>query len=267
MSETGPLTPIPWETRNLGVPSFTLSEPFFGSFDEKALSLEIENQARRQGRLFVQARLNKDRIQHAAALQRAGFFYAEANLSPFADLAKNRSLREFEKDPAAFIPGMYVAGEVRVARVEKADQGPLAGIRSIARESFLDDRFHLDPNCPRSLADERFVHWVNDLAADDSSVFYVLSYQGDPMGFMVRKGEEMILTGFGKEYRSSGLGDFLWLSTMSDMSRNGLTKAHTLISTNNMAVLNLYSRLGFSFKDASVTFHCWKGPADGAVKP
>ncbi len=258
MSEQNCLEPVPYETRNLGVPSFALTDDCLKSFDEKILAGEIEKLTRLNGRLFIQTRLNKGQLTFTGALQRMGFFFAEATLVPFTHFQKNKVLQEFKKNPALFLPSLYAFDRLKLNRVDRSDEISMKIIRSIARESFTDDRFHLDPNCPKETADERFVYWINDLAGDPLAVFYILFYEGNPLGFMARKMENMILTGFSKEHQTAGLGDFLWLSTLLDMMGEGLLKAHTLISVNNARVLNLYVRLGFTFNDPGVTLHYWK---------
>lgn len=258
MFEPSCLTPLPWETRNLGMPSYAISDSFFESFDEIMLADEIERLFHQNGPIFIQARLHKAQLPFAISLQRVGFIYAESTLVPTTILKKNRSLEKFKENPSAFIPGLYDEQQIGFNKVERSDETALQSIRSIAREAFVDDRFHLDPKCPPQMADERFVHWVNDLAADESVIFYILSLKNVPLAFMTRKKENLILAGFGKEYRLSGLGDYLWLSVLLDMLKEDLYKVHTLFSVYNTGVMNLYTRLGFNFTDPCVTFHLWK---------
>jgi hypothetical protein len=44
---------------------------------------------------------------------------------------------------------------------------------------------------------------------------------------------------------------------MKDMLEQNKKVAATLISANNVSVLNLYARLGFRFKNPEATFHYW----------
>jgi ribosomal protein S18 acetylase RimI-like enzyme len=260
MLESVCFTSIPWETRNLGVQSFTLSESFLNSFDKKKFDVEIENLIKHHKNLFVQIRLSKDQLKHVISFQKIGFYYVETTLVPFTQFSRNRILQEFSKNPVPFLPSRYDFNDVKVVAIKKLEKSSVESIKSIAKESFTDDRFHLDPNCPQSVADERFAFWVDDLASDDLITFYTIYYKNISIGFMIRKGESLILAGFSKEYISVGLGDFLWLSTLLDMQQNGFVKTNTLISANNTAVLNLYTRLGFKFKDPCVTLHYWHGP-------
>jgi hypothetical protein len=54
-----------------------------------------------------------------------------------------------------------------------------------------------------------------------------------------------------------GLGKFLWLESLSNMMTHGLEHATTRISANNVAALNLHTRLGFKFKNPASMFHYW----------
>ena len=193
-------------------------------------------------------------------MQRCGFYFVESTLTPHVRLADNIILQTFIQNRINFVPNRYDSEKLIVRSIDKQDLDIRKNIEEISKHSFVDDRFHLDPNCPNSIADLRFYYWIQDLYSDPEAIFYCLEFDGEITGFMCRKNSNLILAGFEKKYRNSGLGDFLWLSVMEEMLKSGLSHAHTLISANNVAVLNLYARIGFKFRQSAITFHYWSHP-------
>jgi ribosomal protein S18 acetylase RimI-like enzyme len=255
--ENGWLTEVPWETRNLGVPSFTLSERFIAEPEVGVLRDALAQKTARHGRIFVQARLAKPQLPLARHLEAAGFYYVESTLVPHSVLKKNLPLAEFVRDPGQVLPRRYRPEDFKVLTMDKNNGGHCQRVREIAGESFSDDRFHLDVNCSKEIADRRYVYWSEDLLKDDNAVFYVLCLRGEVIGFMIRKGDNLLLAGVAAAYVKSGLGEYLWLSVLDDMLRTGLMEVRSLISSNNTAVLNLYARIGFRFREPAATFHYW----------
>ena len=251
------LQPISYETRNLGTTAFALSNSFIESPDPEALATAIATEELSHDRIFVQARIPKAANRTVFLIQPLGFYFVEATVSPQTRLFKNKTLEQFLSDPSTFIPAKYPPESIAVEMMEEVDFETAEIIRAIARSSFIDDRFHIDAKCSNSIADTRFVYWIEDLLTSEETVFYVLNYKDETAGFMARKAENLILAGFSEKYRNSGFGDFLWLSVLAHMRTLAFKKAHTLISTNNVSVLNLYARLGFQFKNPEATLHYW----------
>ncbi|WP_428123965.1 hypothetical protein [Dissulfurimicrobium sp.] len=191
------------------------------------------------------------------AIQREGFYFVEQTLDPYLALQKSDVLKRFNADPMSFIPSRHRDKNLRVIAMDKNDAVLQSQVMECARGSFSDDRFHMDPNCPRELADLRFFNWARDLISDPGVMIYIAMIGEDVVGFLAQKQDQLILAGFKQQFARSGLGDFLWLSTLSNMMAHGFDCVNTRISTNNTAVLNLYARLGFKFKNPASMFHYW----------
>jgi ribosomal protein S18 acetylase RimI-like enzyme len=257
MSENYPLVAVPWETRNLGTQSFALTEPFLDDPNKKILREALQEKIEEYGRIFVQARLGKQHLSVAPIIERSGFYFVESTLVPYSHLKKNQRLADFVNDRRAFVPQRFAPDKLDFSLLDKGNQEYQQRVRDIAAESFTDDRFHIDLNCRNELADRRYVFWVDDLFADDSTLFYTLDYGSETIGFMICRGENLLLAGFARSYVNSGLGEYLWLAVLQDMQERGIVQVRTLISSNNTPVLNLYVRMGFKFKDPAATFHYW----------
>lgn len=261
MLNTTCLQEIPWETRNLGMRSFAVAKNFSQYQDRAFLQEEINRKIEEFGPIFIQARISKTDMRVAILLESLGFYFVETALVPYSVMKKNDALNEFLTDKRKFVPSRYELENLKLCEVDKNDNAVCGVVKGIAEESFSDDRFHLDPNCEEEIADRRYSYWVEDMLNDDSTAISVLQLSGKIIAFMARKECSLLLAGFSQQYLKSGLGDFLWLSVLEQMLSQGLTQTDTMISANNTAVLNLYARIGFKFKDPTATFHYWSNPS------
>jgi len=255
------LREILWETRNLGIKSFAIDDDFIHSPDISALQNEIRRNVHMFDSIFIQARINKADMSVAILLESLGFYFVEMALVPYSVLKKNEALNDFLMDKRKFLPSRYDLDSLTVRLVDKNDSNLRKIVKAIAEESFTDDRFHLDQNCKKEIADRRYLYWVEDMLNDKVTSISLLELSGRAIAFMARKECSLLLAGFSKQYVKSGLGDFLWLSVLEQMLRGGLAQAETMISANNTAVLNLYARIGFKFKAPAATFHYWSNPS------
>ncbi len=264
MPETAILKETPWETRNLGVPSFAVAPGFFGAPDFAGFERELKALEATHGRLFVAARLGRIGLPLVPRLQSLGFYVVECTVSPTMVLGKNPVLRAFERDPSGFVPRRYRIDEIefRTLAAVQPDQIPL--IKAMAHDAFLDDRFHCDHQCPREIGDRRFAFWMDDLVRDPEVRFDLLILRGTPIAFFARKRSHQIVSGFARGRASSGLGEFFWLSTCKAVQSEGYAAVHSMISCNNLQSLNLCARCGYRFKDTGYTFHYWVNPPNAS---
>jgi len=257
MSGGDELIPLPWETRNLGIDAFGLGERVASGADATVLESCLRRKAEQLGSFFVQARVGMD-TRSARALEQNGFYFVEATVSPIANFNARDVAARLAADPSEALPSRHRHSDLSVEALEADDLASRAALETIAAESFTEDRFHVDHNCPRETADRRYVYWVDDLLEDPAVTFEIVRLRGDPIAFMARRAEQLLLAGFAKRYVSAGLGEFLWLQVLRRMRAQGLARARTLVSVRNLSSLNLHARLGFRFRDPSATFHYWR---------
>jgi len=250
------LEPLPWETRNLGIESFAVSDAFLRSPDTGTLNACLADLHQTHGTTFVQARFTTN-TKTAQILEASGFYFVEATLSPFIALPKYSALERFAADPSLVLPERCKAADLEVLIVGESTPDIVAPIREIAGESFVADRFHVDHNCDPDMANRRYVLWVDDLLRDDAVRFHVLLFRKEAIAFMASKAGDLLLAGFGRAHANRGLGEFFWLRVLEDLRREGVNGVSTVISVNNTSALNLYARLGFKFREPRSTFHLW----------
>lgn len=254
------LTSLTYETRNLGIQSYALSDQAIEDFRNTDLRDEIENLSDKYGEIFIQAKLSPDDFPILDQLQQLGFCYVETTLAPHTIFKKNNQLQKFKNDDEIFIPRRFNRDDIACITLDKNDSSAMEKLRSIAQDSFTKDRFHIDSVCPDSLANGRYLYWLDDMMGNNTK-FDAILVKSEMAGFMARDADHLLLAGFSPKYCASGLGDFLWLDSLRKMEQEGLLAAHTQISANNLAVLNLYMRLEFKFKHVYAMFHFWSHKA------
>lgn len=258
MTDIAVLKETPWETRNLGIPSYAVRPDFFDAPDFAGLGAEMGALATAHGRFFVSARLGKQRLALVPELQTLGFYLVECSVSPVMVLGKNPVLLRFEREPEAFVPARYSLQELEFTTPAEKAGSWTEVLEPLAAGSFSDDRFHHDHRCPAELADRRFAYWIADLLADPAAVFHLLRLRGELVGFCARKGDHPVVAGFGRSRTTSGLGEYFWLSICRAAKAEGLPSLRTQVSCNNLPSLNLCARIGFRFTDTAYTFHLWR---------
>lgn len=256
MLRTDCFTHLDYETRNLGRASFAITDEFLNAPDNFDLNTAIHTLPGENGELFIQARLLPGQMAAQLVIAKHGFHYIETALTPTCRLSKNLLLENFRSNRAELLPRKFLTAALQVCTLQPGDSECHEQIKRIAAESFVSDRFHIDPHCLNHLADRRYVLWVTDLLQSDAC-FHLLYNHDQLIGFLVRAGSRLLLAGFARTYAMSGLGEYFWLSVLNSMAAEGIELVTTQISTNNLPVLNMYARLGFKFRDAVSLFHYW----------
>ncbi len=203
------------------------------------------------GKTFVFTKIPSTDLQTSQVLSEAGFYVAEATLKIAVPLAKVTPI------PAPKRP---------LAVLRKATEADLPVAVEIARTAFSRDRFHLDPGFPTERADQRYASWLSQ-GYCDGDPFYVFESVGPRpsiLGFYLLKKisattVNLALAGLSAPYLHSGLGGVMYQDMLTVCSKLGFTRAETNISATNVAVANIYARLGFGIIDVLFCLHRFGG--------
>jgi len=142
--------------------------------------------------------------------------------------------------------------------VQYLDSAITEEIIDIAKETFSADRFHMDPGCEKSIADARMGLWIElDLFKENKNYCTYFKTNKGLIGFMICSQEGFILNGLSKNFIGKGYGQALYIQSILDAINEGFEEVSSNISVNNLPVLNLYSKLGFSFTSPKYTLHYW----------
>lgn len=209
----------PWDTAAFGVPTWELCE-----CSEAALRQASHTAGHHTVRV--------DPLADKRLLHEYGFYYCDTLIEPVCDASRLRG---------AAHPDALISRDVDA-------ESALA----ICHGAFEHGRFHRDFNLDRAAADLRYDNWLEQLLREDR--VYGLYWHGDLAGFIGHAQNNLVLHALDKRYRGQGLSKYWWSSVCSElMAVHGEVKSS--ISAGNLAVLNLYASLGFSFRNPRDIYH------------
>jgi len=222
-----------WLTRHLGLPAYTLKEPF-----SCLTASDVPS-----NRAFITAKVESGQQSELSHLQKLGFRVITVNVQ-----LRCKSLSG--------------SGPVHLTNVRHARPADEPSIRKIARESFSHDRFHADTNIPRSVADEVKEQWVaNYFKGKRGNALFVLEEHGSILGFLLAIKDKpqrfnIDLIGIAKAHRGQRFGEFLVTFAQAYFSAGGHC-SEILVGTQitNLSSLRLYQRMGFSVIGSSYMLH------------
>lgn len=212
---------IPWDSATFGQPAWEVAE-----YSPAALA-EADN---RPGHQTIKV----DPLADKALLQRHGFYYTDTLIETRAEIAA--------------LPAPQVPAGLAVSRDIDRD-----GALAICHGAFQHGRFHRDPALPRALADARYDNWLDQMLA--AGTVFGLYAEGTLGGFIAYQGHSFVLHAVDARCRGQGRARPWWWLAIQQMAQAGHTVITSSISAANMPVLNLYSRLGFSFQHPQDIYH------------
>ena len=132
-------------------------------------------------------------------------------------------------------------------------------IKKLMLENFNHGKFYEDFNL-NYLSHERQDLILNNLYKDSLNNFVLIKNESNtPLGYFIHKKnnkyQELIFAGLNKEIFEFGLGDKIWNKFHFYLKSNLIEKTHTSISMTNIGVLNIYSKLGYTFKNIKEHYH------------
>jgi RimJ/RimL family protein N-acetyltransferase len=145
-------------------------------------------------------------------------------------------------------------------QVSPASQSDLSAIEELAYAAFTTGRFLLDRRLPPYLSNRRYATWVRNSANAPGHTILKAEVDGELVGFFIIEDRSdgavyWHLTAIAPAWQGRGIGSSLWRTILLKHRAEGATSVETTISGHNLAILNLYERLGFSYSSAQMTFH------------
>ena len=144
--------------------------------------------------------------------------------------------------------------------IEPAMSADLPEIEAIAGSAFGTGRYLLDWRLNPAHSHLRYRNWVRSSAASPNHEVLKGSLHDEIIGFFVieKRADNSVywhLTAMAKHRQGQGLGKKLWQAFAMRAWCDGTSRIETTISAHNLAVMNLYARLGFRFDTAQMTLH------------
>lgn len=172
---------------------------------------------------------------HKRLLYRHGFYYCGTLIEPYCS-------RE------AFRYFTLSNGGIRISR-----KVPIEELIKISHGAFSYDRFHRDFNIKRKLADLRYDKWLKKLY--EANHAFALIFNNKCISFFGYKRNKIVLHAISNEYRGKGLAKYLWSAACKELFKIGHKELVSSISATNLAAVNLYSSLGFRFRNPVEIYH------------
>lgn len=210
----------PWDTAAFGIHTAEISE-----YSEAAL----RQAARTPGHYTIKV----DPLADKRLLHEHGFYYCDTLIEPHGTAQKLK--------PAAH-PHATIS---RQADWEK--------LMDLCHGAFAHGRFHRDFNLDKARADLRYDNWLRQL--HDKGDVYGLYWHGELAGFIAYAGNNLVLHAIADSQRGKGRAKYWWSAVASELFAAGHAEVKSSISAANLAVLNLYASLGFSFRHPLDVYH------------
>jgi L-amino acid N-acyltransferase YncA len=210
----------PWDMAAFGMPTWEL--------------LEYSEAALQQAQYTVgHHTLKIDPLADKRLLTDYGFYYCDTLIEPHCNAERLR--RAYHQDT-----GISKSIDFKQAML-------------ICNGAFKYGRFHRDFNLPNIAADLRYENWLKQLL--DAQRVYGLFWQGALAGFIGHNANNLVLHVVAEKYRGKGLSKYWWSAVCTELLASGHNEVKSSISAANLAVLNLYSSLGFSFSKPQDVYH------------
>lgn len=209
----------PWDKKVFGINTFEVLD-----YSEETLSKTTG------AGLYT---LKLDPLSNKALAQQFGFYYCDTLIIP---VCKPEQLQVFQDEPLTFDL-----------------ETNIKDILPICDGAFSHGRFHRDFNLSKNSADERYNQWLLDIYSKGS--VFALRYKNNLAGFIAVHQNELQLHAIHDEYRGKGYAKFWWSQVCQYLYSQGNQTLKSSVSASNLAVINLYSRLGFDFVMSIDVYH------------
>lgn len=168
-------------------------------------------------------------------LYRYGFYYCDTLIQPYChkDSFRFHDLKD---------------GTVGISR-----KIPLSELLKISHGAFSFGRFHRDFNLDRKLADLRYDKWLIKIYKTKN--VFSLMFNKKCIGFLGFTKNRIVLHAISKRYRGRGLSKYLWSAACKELFSKGYREIVSSISASNLAAVNLYSSMGFKFRNPLDVYH------------
>lgn len=241
---------VPWDSRIFGFAVAQIGRMDLGATGNPSAGLfgSFDAWCSEQGVRLVSCRLGHLQLRESMELEAHGFRFVEMVYEPRLDALD------------------AVASPRHAIHVTEATHGDLPAIEGVAYAAFTTGRFLLDHRLPPDLSQRRYATWVRSAFEAPQQTVLKAELDGELVGFFIveRRPDDRVywhLTAVAPGWQGKGVGLSLWRTMLRRHAADGATSVETTISGHNLAAINLYARLGFSFSSAQMTFHRLMAPS------
>jgi ribosomal protein S18 acetylase RimI-like enzyme len=216
--------------------SYYFSYPVYHLSD---FDLSLKKEDLPSGRAFVDIKTDVGEIQKISLLESLGFRLIDTNIQLI------RKAKPFDNK------------STKCRFAEPKDEN---AVRDIAKNSFSQSRFHLDPAVPMQVANEIKSDWAgNFFLGKRGNWLVVVEQNGELCGFLqlLQKNDDTIiidLIAVKKDKQGQGFGSaMIEFASSACLQKEAILEVGTQIA--NQTSLKLYSQLGFQVSGAKYVLH------------
>lgn len=239
---------VPWDAAVFGYPvaqihTLVLTDPMAAMSAYQRFQRWLDA----AGVRIVSCRLAHERLPESMFLEANGFRFIEMVLHPlFTELR----VLDLPADDLAIAP---------------AAETDIPALQAIALDAFQHERFHVDPRLAATLGDLRYARWVGNSWNHPQQVLLKITDGERLVGMFIVEYSDSgdvywHLTAIAPRFQGQGYGLRVWRAMLRRHQTDGHERVTTTISVRNVAVLNLYAKLGFRFAPPEMTFHWVREP-------
>jgi len=217
---TSLLKPTPWDTSAFDMPTWELTECSENAMKEAAKTAGHHT-------LKVNPLINK-RLMHDY-----GFYYCDTLIEPHCNASRLRSTQH---------PNAHISKKIDIDQV-----------MAICHGAFSHGRFHRDFNLPATVANLRYDNWLKQLI--NKQMVYGLYWENTLAGFIGYTDNSLVLHALAAKHRGMGLSKYWWSSVCLALLAKNYQEIKSSVSASNVAAINLYTSLGFTFKNPLDIYH------------
>jgi len=243
---------VPWDTEIFGFPVAQITRiDIHEGGDPSEVLADFERWCASHVARLISCRLDHEKLRESMALEATGFRFVEMVYGPRFD---------------AF---MEIATPRYGVHLSDATPADVSGIERVAYSAFTTGRFLLDDRLAPELSRRRYATWVRTSFESDRHTVLKAEVDSQLVGFLIaeHRPDSSVywhLTAIAPEWQGMGMGTSVWQATLLRHRSDGASYVETTISGHNLPIINLYARLGFSFRSAQMTFHRLRDPDTGS---
>lgn len=212
-----------------------------GKIRELFRQFEISETLEKGDLLFTRFDINDAKKSKEA--RDCGFYFMEASIEPFIVVQDWKS-ENFQN---------------KIFKLEQVGAERIQEIMSIGESALTGLRFNRDDGIGEKLARERYRSWLQN-AYEAGQDIVALIVDNVVVGFMLikydsNKSATWMLGGINPQFQGQGYGLKTYASVLAYCKEQGIEMIQTGISVGNVPVFNLYSKLGFKFKNPKAVMH------------
>lgn len=233
-----------WEKRNFG---FDVAEVILDKKDARNINTCVQEiQPICNSYKYVTLKVPTGNLDLLHALENIGFRFMEAQLKLYCCIS------EF------VLPKLFEMFTDQKAIQMPLDEDNVYTIISKLKEGIFDtDRISLDPKFGTKVGVKRYSNWIKELSLKKNILAYKVMFYEDEIGFGIsaltpaEKRADLLLGGLFKQYKGIGLGFLMIYEAIKLLKSMDYEHVETKVSSNNLEVLKLYSKLGFCITNTS----------------